>query len=223
MSQISTRLLIISALFVTCLIAANIIIVKQISVGPFLLPAAIIIFPLNYILSDVLTEVYGYRQARRVIWLGFVCNLVFVAAIWIAGMIPAASVFEAQAAYERILGNTPRFLLASFAAYLIGEFANAYVLAKMKIATRGKWLWTRTIGSTVVGQGLDTVVVLTIGFIGVLPYGTLFILMLSHWIAKCIYEIVATPLTYFCVNYLKKKEGMDTFDYGTDFNPVKLG
>src|SRR4030065_48672 len=122
MSNISSRLLIISALFITCLIAANIVIVKQINIGPLLLPAAIIVFPLNYILSDVLTEVYGYRQARRIIWLGFFCNLIFIIAIWIAGMLPAAPVFEAQAAYDRILGNTPRFLLASFAAYLVGEF-----------------------------------------------------------------------------------------------------
>jgi uncharacterized integral membrane protein (TIGR00697 family) len=210
-------------LFVTCLITANTIIVKQITVGPFLLPAAIIIFPLNYILSDILTEVYGYRMARRVIWLGFLCNLIFVFTIWLAGIIPAAPVFEAQAAYDRILGNTPRFLMASLAAYLIGEFANSYILARMKLATRGKWLWTRTIGSTIIGQGLDTLVVLAVGFVGVLPYGTLFFMILSHWIAKCIYEIIATPLTYVVVNRLKNKEGIDTFDYGTDFNPVKLG
>ncbi len=215
-------MLIISALFITCLIAANIVIVKQINIGPLLLPAAIIVFPLNYILSDVLTEVYGYRQARRIIWLGFFCNLIFIIAIWIAGMLPAAPVFEAQAAYDRILGNTPRFLLASFAAYLVGEFANSYVLARMKIATRGKWLWTRTIGSTIIGQGLDTVIVLSIGFIGVLPMATLLLMILGHWLAKCLYEIAATPLTYLIVNYLKKKEGLDTFDYGTNFNPVKV-
>jgi uncharacterized integral membrane protein (TIGR00697 family) len=222
MSNISSRLLIISALFITCLIAANIVIVKQINIGPLLLPAAIIVFPLNYILSDVLTEVYGYKQARRIIWLGFFCNLIFIIAIWIAGMLPPAPVFEAQAAYDRILGNTPRFLLASFLAYLVGEFANSYVLARMKIATRGKWLWTRTIGSTIIGQGLDTVIVLSIGFIGILPMATLLLMILGHWLAKCLYEIAATPLTYLIVNYLKKKEGLDTFDYGTDFNPVKV-
>jgi uncharacterized integral membrane protein (TIGR00697 family) len=222
MSNISSRLLIISALFITCLIASNIVIVKQINIGPLLLPAAIIVFPLNYILSDVLTEVYGYSQARRIIWLGFFCNLIFIIAVWIAGMLPPAPVFEAQAAYDRILGNTPRFLLASFLAYLVGEFANSFVLAKMKIATRGKWLWTRTIGSTIIGQGLDTVIVLSIGFIGVLPMATLLLMILGHWLAKCLYEILATPLTYLTVNYLKKKEGLDTFDYGTDFNPVKV-
>jgi uncharacterized integral membrane protein (TIGR00697 family) len=222
MSNISSRLLIISALFITCLIASNIVIVKQINIGPLLLPAAIIVFPLNYILSDVLTEVYGYSQARRIIWLGFFCNLIFILAVWIAGMLPPAPVFEAQAAYDRILGNTPRFLLASFSAYLVGEFANSYVLARMKIATRGKWLWTRTIGSTIIGQGLDTAIVLSIGFIGVLPMATLLLMILGHWLAKCFYEIAATPLTYLTVNYLKKKEGLDTFDYGTDFNPVKV-
>jgi len=222
MSKYSTRFLVITALFITCLITANIIIVKQISIGPVILPAAIIIFPISYIIGDILTEVYGYSQARRVIWLGFICNLIMVIAIWIAGLLPAAPAFEAQSAYDRILGNTPRFLVASFLAYLAGEFANSYILSKMKIATRGRWLWTRTIGSTLVGEGLDTVIVLSIGFAGVLPAGTIGIMMLGHWIVKVLYEIIATPFTYMAVNYLKRKEGMDTYDYKTDFNPVRV-
>ncbi len=133
----SFRFIFIAALFITCLITANIMIVKQIAVGGLYLPAAIIIFPLSYICGDVLTEVYGYRQARLVIWLGFICNLIAVVAFWIGEILPAASVFEAQSAYERILGSTPKFLIASFAAYLAGEFANSFIMAKMKIATRG--------------------------------------------------------------------------------------
>jgi len=222
MSKFSTRFLVITALFITCLITANIIIVKQIGIGPVILPAAIIIFPMSYIISDILTEVYGYSQARKVIWLGFLCNLIMVAAIWIAGLLPAASSFEAQSAYDRILGNTPRFLIASFLAYLAGEFANSYVLSKMKIATKGRWLWTRTIGSTLVGEGLDTVIVLSIGFAGILPAGTIGIMMLGHWIVKVLYEVIATPFTYMIVNYLKRKEGIDTYDYNTDFNPVHV-
>lgn len=222
MPNISHRLLIISSLFIVCLISANVIIVKQIAIGPFVLPAAIIIFPLNYILSDVLTEVYGYSQARRVIWLGFLCNLIFVLAVWVAGLLPPAPVFDAQSAYERILGNTPRFLVASFLAYLIGEFANSYVLAKMKIATSGKWLWSRTIGSTIIGQGLDTIIVLSIGFAGILPATVLLNMILTHWIAKSAYEIIATPFTYWIVNYLKKKEGIDIYDYKTNFNPLSV-
>jgi hypothetical protein len=219
---VSHRFVVVVAVFVTCLITANFIIVKQISIGNLVLPAAIIIFPLSYIIGDILTEVYGYQQARRVIWLGFVCNLIAVVAIWVGKILPAAPVFEAQSAYERILGSTPRFLLASFVAYLAGEFANSFVLAKMKIRTRGRWLWMRTIGSTLVGQGIDTLIVLTIAFAGVLPLSVLGNMILSHWLVKTAYEAVATPLTYGVVGYLKRKEGIDVYDYGVDFNPLRV-
>jgi uncharacterized integral membrane protein (TIGR00697 family) len=219
---VSHRFVVVVALFVTCLITANIIVVKQISIGGIILPAAIIIFPLSYIIGDILTEVYGYQQARRVIWLGFLCNLVVVLAIWVSGKLPPASVFEAQTAYERILGNTPRFLVASFLAYLIGEFTNSFVLARMKMLTKGRWLWTRTIGSTLMGQGVDTLVFLTIAFLGVLPLSVLGIMILSHWLVKSAYEVIATPLTYVVVGYLKKKEGVDAYDYGIDFNPLRV-
>jgi queuosine precursor transporter len=222
MSKVSSRFILITALFITCLITANIIIVKQISIGPIILPAAIIIFPISYIISDILTEVYGYGMARKVIWLGFICNLVMVAAIWLAGILPAAASFDAQNSWERILGSTPRFLVASFAAYLAGEFANSYILSKMKIATKGKWLWTRTVGSTIVGEGLDTVIVLSIGFAGVLPPDVLGLMMLAHWATKVLYEVIATPFTYMAVAYLKRKEGIDYYDYKTDFNPVRI-
>ncbi len=217
----SYRFVAIAALFVTCLLAANILIVKQIAVGSITLPAAIVIFPMSYIFGDVLTEVYGYAQARRVIWLGFFCNLLLVAAIWLVGILPAAPVFDAQSAYDRILGNTPRFLVASFAAYLAGEFINSYILARMKILTKGKWLWTRTVGSTIAGQAVDTVIVLSIGFWGVLPRDILLGMMLWHWIFKSSYEIVATPFTYWLVGYLKRTEKKDHYDYNTDFNPLR--
>jgi uncharacterized integral membrane protein (TIGR00697 family) len=220
---VSHRFVVVVALFVTCLITANILIVKQISIGGIVLPAGIIIFPLNYIIGDILTEVYGYQQARRVIWLGFLCNSVAVLAFWIGKLLPPAPVFEAQSAYERILGGTPRFLLASFVAYLAGEFANSFVLAKMKIMTKGRWLWTRTIGSTLVGQGVDTLVVLIIAFVGVLPLSVLGIMILGHWLVKSAYEVIATPLTYVVVGYLKRKEGVDVYDYETDFNPLRFG
>jgi len=219
---VSHRFVVVATLFVTCLITSNIIIAKQISIGGIVLPAAIIIFPLSYIIGDILTEVYGYRQARRVIWLGFLCNLVAVVAIWIAKILPPAPVFEAQNDYERILGSTPRFLLASFVAYLAGEFTNSVVLSKMKLMTKGRWLWSRTIGSTIIGQGVDTVVVLAIAFVGVLPFSVLGIMMFFHWLVKCVYEALATPLTYLVVGYLKRKEGIDVYDYGVDFNPLKV-
>ncbi len=219
---LSHRFVVVTTLFVTCLITSNIIIAKQISIGGIILPAAIIIFPLSYIIGDVLTEVYGYQQARRVIWLGFLCNLVAVTAIWIAKILPSAPVFEAQSAYERILGSTPRFLLASFVAYLAGEFTNSFVLAKMKMLTKGRWLWSRTISSTLLGQGVDTLIVLTVAFLGVLPVSVLGIMILSHWLVKSAYEVIATPVTYVIVGYLKRKEGVDIYDYGIDFNPLSV-
>jgi len=212
-------LIVVAAIFITCLIIANIIAVKLITIGGLILPAAIIIFPLSYIFGDILTEVYGYRWARRVIWLGFFCNLIAVIAIWLGGILPPASVWEGQGAYESILGYAPRLLCASFIAYLIGEFANSFTLAKMKIKTKGRWLWTRTIGSTIVGQGLDSFVFITIAFAGTQPWGILGTIILAHWLVKTGYEVIATPFTYAVVNYLKKKEGIDTFDYDTKFNP----
>ncbi len=231
--KVSQRFVIVTAVFITCLITANIIAVKLITLGigsislgglefPAPLPAAIVIFPLSYIFGDILTEVYGYRQARRVIWLGFFCNLIAVIAIWIGQLIPPAPFWDAQAAYERILGYAPRLLVASFLAYLVGEFANSFVLAKMKIKTKGRWLWSRTIGSTVVGQGLDASVFIAIAFAGTVPGITLAGIILTHWLVKTGYEAAATPFTYAIVGYLKRKEGIDTYDYDTNFNPLLI-
>jgi hypothetical protein len=217
----SYRFVTLAALFVTSLLAANILIVKQIAVFGLTLPAAIVIFPLGYIFGDVLTEVYGYSQARRVIWLGFFCNLLLVLAVWLVGILPAAPVFEAQAAYDRILGSTPRFLVASFVAYLAGEFVNSYIMARMKVMTKGRWLWMRTIGSTIAGEGIDTIIVLSVGFWGVLPFDVLGGMILWHWLLKTAYEAVATPLTYLLVGYLKRAEKKDFYDYTTNFNPLR--
>jgi len=211
------------AIFITCLITANIAAVKLIGVFGFVLPAGTIIFPMSYIFGDVLTEVYGYRQARRVIWLGFLCNFILVVALWIGQVLPPASFWDGQKAYERILGYTPRLLVASFLAYLVGEFANSFVLAKMKIATKGRWLWTRTIGSTVVGEGLDSFVFMTLAFAGTIPMVALSIAVLTQWLIKSFYEAAVTPLTYIVVNFLKRKEGVDIFDYDTKFNPLLFG
>jgi uncharacterized integral membrane protein (TIGR00697 family) len=221
-TRYSPWFLLVVALFVTCLIAANIIAVKLVDLFGLVLPAAIIIFPLSYITGDVLTEVYGYRQARRVIWLGFLCNLLAVAAIWVAQVLPAASFWDGQKAYERILGYTPRILAASFLAYLVGEFANSFVLAKLKIATRGRWLWMRTIGSTLVGQGLDSAVFMVLAFAGTIPAQALTLAVITQWLAKSVYEAAVTPFTYLVVNFLKAKEGMDTYDYETRFNPLLI-
>ena len=218
--NVSPRLVIFIALFITCLITANVIAVKIISLGPFFLPAAIFIFPLSYIIGDVLTEVYGYRLARRVIWLGFLCNLVFVFFVWLGQTLPAAPFWEGQEAYQRILGYAPRLLAASFLGYLVGEFANSFILARMKIMTRGRWLWSRTIGSTIVGQGLDTSIFITVAFIGTPSFMP--VMILYHWLAKTLIEALATPLTYVIVNSMKKREAIDTYDYDTRFNPFVI-
>jgi len=219
--NVSHRFVIITAIFVTCLITANIIAVKVISLGSFILPAAIIVFPMSYIFGDILTEVYGYRQVRRVIWLGFLCNLIFVIFAGIGQILPAAPFWEGQGAYESILGYAPPLLVASFTGYLTGEFANSFVLAKMKILTKGRWLWTRTVGSTIIGQGLDTSVFITTAIIFGIP-SFVFTMILYHWLAKTAIEAVATPFTYAVVNFLKKKERIDVYDDKTNFNPFLL-
>jgi len=215
--KVSYRFVVITAIFITCLITANIIAVKVISLSSFILPAAIVIFPISYIFGDILTEVYGYRWARRVIWLGFICNLIFVIFARIGQVLPPAPFWEWQEAYETILGYTPRLLAASFCGYLVGEFANSFILAKMKILTQGRWLWSRTIGSTIVGQGLDTLVFITLAFIGTPSF--VIIMILYHWLTKTGIEAIATPFTYAVVNFLKRKEAIDTYDYETSFNP----
>jgi uncharacterized integral membrane protein (TIGR00697 family) len=218
----SWRFVTCTALFVTCLLAANTIAAKLVVVGGLTLTAGLVIFPISYVLGDVLTEVWGYAATRRVIWLGFACNALLVLAIWLGGELPPAPFWGGQGAYEEILGHTPRILAASFVAYLIGEFANAFVLAKLKIATQGRWLWTRTLGSTVVGQALDSAVFVTLAFAGAVPVGALVGIVAAQWLVKVVYEALATPLTYAAVAWLKSREQVDTFDYGTDFNPVRL-
>ena len=221
--QHSTWFVAVVALFITCLLVANIIAVKLVTIFGLTVPAGIIIFPISYICGDVLTEVYGFRRARQVIWLAFACNLLAVVAIWVGGVLPAAVFWDAQPAYDRILGFTPRLLLASFCAYLVGEFANSFVLAKMKVLTEGRMLWTRTIGSTVVGEGLDSLIFVTIAFFGILPGAALLATAVTQWLFKVAYEAAVTPLTYVVVNYLKRQEGLEVFDRDTSFNPLALG
>ena len=221
--KVSFWFVVIAAVFVTCLITANIIAVKLILLFGFLVPAGIIVFPLSYLFGDILTEVYGYGAARQVIWLGFACNLLAVIAIYLGGIAPAAPFWQQQAAYDTILGFTPRLLLGSFVAYLVGEFTNSFVLAKLKIATQGRWLWTRTIGSTLIGEGLDTLIFISIVFWGIIPPQLMLQAILTQWIVKVAYEVVATPFTYLGVGFRKRRENLDTYDYTTNFNPLHLG
>jgi len=218
----------IAALFVTTLIISNIFAVKLVDLFGLFVPAAVILFPIAYIFGDILTEVYGYARARQVIWTGFFCNLIAVAAIWIGGLLPAAPFWSAgsfaspqgaEQAYQAILGFTPRLLLSSFLAYLVGEFLNSFVLAKLKLRTAGRFLWVRTIGSTLIGQGADSAVFISAAFGGIIPQSGLLQAILSQWFLKTAYETVATPFTYLIVNFLKRVEGEDFYDRETDFNP----
>ena len=217
----------IAAVFVTSLIVSNIIAEKLFALGPVFLPAGTIVFPISYIFGDVLTEVYGYARARQVIWIGFACNLFAVVVILISIHLPPASIWDAlgspaesQRAFAGIFNFAPRLLAASFVAYLAGEFLNSYVLAKMKIATGGRHLWTRTIGSTLVGQLADSGIFISLAFAGMVPLRGLEALVVSQWLVKSGYEAAATPLTYAVVNFLKRAENRDHFDYDTNFNPV---
>ncbi|MCS7209720.1 MAG: queuosine precursor transporter [Fimbriimonadales bacterium] len=207
------------ALFLTSLLVSNLIAAKIIGVGGLTMSVAIVIFPLSYILGDVLTEVYGYRRARLVIWIGFACNLLMVLVISIAILLPPAPFWKHQQAFETVLGVAPRLMLASLVAYLVGEFTNSYVLAKLKIATQGRWLWTRTISSTLVAQLLDTGIFTAVAFGGVYPTQELLKIGLIEWLAKTLYEAAATPLTYLVVGFLKAREGVDVYDTETRFNP----
>ena len=218
--NVSYRLVIVASVFITCLLTANIIAVKVISLGPFTLPAAIFVFPLSYIFGDVLTEVYGYRTARRIIWLGFACNLVFIFFAWTGQILPGADFWEAQVAYERILGFVPRIVGASICGYLAGEFLNSYILSRMKILTGGRWLWSRTIGSTIAGQGLDTAIFITLAYVG--TGSPVVRMILHHWFVKTAIEIICTPATYAIVNWLKKVEGIDYYDRETSYNPFVI-
>ena len=218
----SPLLLLVSALFVSALITSNIIAGKIADIGPLTAPAAIVIFPLAYLFGDVLTEVWGYATARVVIWSGFLANIIVVLFIAAAIAIPANAHYPDQAAYERILGQTPRLVLASLVAYLCGEFLNSFVLARLKIATRGRFLWTRTIGSTLIGQGVDSAVFISLAFAGTQPWSLLLVIIRDVWIVKVLYEIAATPLTYAIVTVLKRWEHVDAYDRDTNFSPIPL-
>lgn len=205
--------------FVAVLLVSNLVAPKLVEIGPLLLSGAQLLFPITYIFGDIFTEVYGYAASRRAIWNGFFAAalLALLSAIIVA--LPAAPGWTNQAAYETVLGITPRVFVASIVAYWAGEFANSFVMARMKVATSGRHLWMRTIGSTAIGQAVDTVLVMLIIFWGSASAGDIWKLIYSGYIMKVVYEAVMTPVTYVVVNGLKRAEGVDILDTDTDFNP----
>jgi uncharacterized integral membrane protein (TIGR00697 family) len=210
------------ALFVLVLLVSNVVSAKILKLGPFTFDGGTILFPLAYILGDVFTEVYGYKKMRRVIWLGFLANILMAAIFIIVSKLPAAEGWNNQKAYEAILGWVPRIVIASIIAYWVGEFANSFILAKMKIFTKGRFLWMRTIGSTLVAEFLDSLIFCVIAFLGKVPSDLLFKIIISNYIFKVLIEILFTPITYWVANFLKKKEKIDTFDFQTNFSPFKI-
>lgn len=217
----STLFLIITAVYVTCLLLSNLIAGKLWAVTETaMLPAAVVLFPVTYILGDVFTEVYGFKKARTIIWLGFVCNFFAVAVYIITIAMPHPSFFENQNAYEIVLGTTPRVTIASFIGYIFGEFSNSAVLSKLKVKTKGKHLWLRTILSTIVGEGFDSIIFITISFWGTMPNSALSQMILFQFLFKVFYEIIFTPVTYLIVKWIKKKDGVDVFDYEENYKLI---
>lgn len=206
-------------LFVVVLLVSNLIASKFFALGTLRVSTAQILFPITYIFGDIFTEVYGYAASRRAIWYGFFASFLMVGLSYAAVLIPPAPEYTDQVAFATIFGQVGRIVAASLLAYWCGEFANSFTMAKLKLVTKGKYLWTRTIGSTVVGQAVDTTVVMFAGFYGTRPLGVILNLIVSGYLIKVAYETLMTPLTYKVVNFLKRTEGVDYFDYQTDFNP----
>lgn len=211
---------VITVFFVAVLIISNVASSKIVQVGSLSLDGGTFLFPLTYIFGDILTEVYGFKKARKVIWLGVFANILMAATFMVVGFLPAASDWPNQEAYMAILGWTPRIVLASITAYFMGEFVNSVILSRLKVITKGKWLWSRTIGSTLIGQLVDTLIFITIAFAGVLPFELLISLVISNYLFKTGVEVLFTPITYKVVNFLKKSEHEDHFDKNIVFTPI---
>lgn len=209
--------------FVVVLIVSNLIGPKIVAVGPFRISGAQLLFPITYIFGDIFTEVYGYAGSRRAIWLGFFGSALMALMGMVVVALPPAPDFQHQAAFEAVFGFVPRMVAASLAAYWAGEFANSYVMAKMKVLTQGKALWMRTIGSTAVGQFVDSVIIMTLAFAGRESWGTIGNLIFSGYVGKVAYEALMTPFTYLAVNSLKRVEGVDVYDVDTNFSPFASG
>jgi uncharacterized integral membrane protein (TIGR00697 family) len=218
----------ILGLFVAILLISNLVSVKAVVIPlpftglHFSFDGGTLLFPFSYIFADVLTEVYGYERSRRVIWSGFLGLVLMALLIWLVGIIPPDPLWKLDGAYQQLLMTAPRIALASIIAYFAGEFSNSYILSRMKIITKGKYLWTRTIGSTVVGEFVDSLLFVFIAFFGVWPNALLVQVLISNYIFKTLYEIAATPLTYAITGWLKRREQVDHYDYTVNYNPFSL-
>lgn len=211
---------VISGLFIGVLLLSNILAAKMIQIGPFVFDGGTLLFPFSYIFGDVLAEVYGYKDTRKIIWTGFIMLIFMAVHIWIISVLPAEGSWDLQSDYNNILLQMPRISAGSICGYFTGSYSNAAILSKMKVLTQGKYLWMRTIGSTIVGELLDSVIFVLIAFAGAYPARVLIIMAFSNYLFKTTIEIVFTPITYMVIAFFKKYEQIDIFDYGVTYSPL---
>ncbi len=211
---------VIAGLFVGILVLSNILATKMIQLGPFIFDGGTLLFPFSYIFGDVLVEVYGYKTSRKIIWTGLVMLIIMSLNIWLIGVLPAHPEWTLQADFNNILFPMPRIALASIVGYFFGEYSNSVVLSKLKVKTEGKYLWLRTIGSTLVGELIDSILFVAIAFLGAFSIKALLIMALSNYLFKTVIEVAFTPATYKVVAFVKKNEGVDVYDYQETYNPL---
>ena len=216
--EYSKIFIILCGINITCLLVSNIITIKTINIFGLIFTAGDILFPITYILNDVFTEVYGFNKSKLIIWLSFFCNLLMVIIFKITILLPVNETFDMQNDLVNILGSTPRILISSIISFLVGNFANSIVMSKMKVKTKGKYLALRTIGSTLIGEGLDTIIFIPIVFIGALDLKTILFLIIDTYVLKVTLEVILTPITYKVVEFIKNKENIDTFDNGQKYS-----
>ncbi|UTC67359.1 MULTISPECIES: queuosine precursor transporter [unclassified Treponema] len=211
---------VISGLFVGILVLSNILAAKMVEIGPFVFDGGTLLFPFSYIFGDVLAEVYGYKASRKVIWTGFFMLLIMSLNIWLVSVLPAEAEWVFQKDFDNILLQMPRISAGSLCGYFVGEYSNSVVLSKLKVITKGKHLWLRTIGSTLVGQLLDSIVFVVIAFLGLYSLNVLIVMIFSNYLFKTFIEVIFTPLTYKVISFVKKHEQIDVYDYDVSYNPL---
>ena len=217
-NSVSVLFMLAGILFATCLLISNILATKILMIGPWAAPAGVLIFPIAYILNDVITEVWGFAKARLIIWTGFAVNILAVLFFTMGIVVPSAPFWQNQEAFATVLGNTPRIVVASLSAYLIGSFLNAMIMSRMKVATKGKGFSGRAILSTLVGESADSVIFIIIAFAGIFPFGVLVTMIFTQAMLKTVYEILILPITVWVVGFVKRVEGVDTFDGKASYN-----
>jgi queuosine precursor transporter len=220
--EVSVLFMLAGILFATCLLISNILATKILMIGPWAAPAGVLIFPIAYILNDVITEVWGFAKARLIIWTGFAVNILAVLFFTAGIVIPGAPFWQNQEAFATVLGNTPRIVVASLSAYLIGSFLNAFVMSRMKVATKGKGFGVRAIFSTLVGESADSIIFVSIAFAGIFPIGVLLTMIFTQAILKTVYEVLILPVTIWVVGFVKRIEGVDVFDANLSYNLFRV-